>query len=170
MAGERGWNQVFSRAGATQHDRFARPRREDLRKSIPGSSSGDPGPPGADGNTWHTVSGVPSNTLGVNGDYAFDPTTDTYYGPKAAGVYPTGVSLRGSDGVDGSDGVGVPPGGTTGQALVKGSNTDYDTQWSSISGGGASLGYYEPMVSGDPDGELIFTDDGDVVMGWIDEA
>lgn len=36
--------------------------------------------------------------------------------------------------------VALPPGGTTGQALVKSSNTDGDTQWSSVSsGGGGSI-------------------------------
>jgi len=32
--------------------------------------------------------------------------------------------------------VGVPAGGTTGQALVKGSNADYNTTWATISSGG----------------------------------
>jgi hypothetical protein len=31
----------------------------------------------------------------------------------------------------------VPPGGTTGQALVKKSNADYDTEWKTMSGEGA---------------------------------
>jgi hypothetical protein len=40
--------------------------------------------------------------------------------------------LQGTMGVDGAPGVGVPAGGTTGQALVKNSNTDYDTEWATI--------------------------------------
>ena len=35
----------------------------------------------------------------------------------------------GADGADGADGVGVPVGGEAGQALVKISGTDYDTEW-----------------------------------------
>lgn len=35
----------------------------------------------------------------------------------------------------GADGVGVPPGGTTGQSLVKTSNADFDTEWQSVAGG-----------------------------------
>lgn len=41
-----------------------------------------------------------------------------------------------TDGKNGSDGIGVIPGGTTGQALVKKSNADYDTEWKTISEGG----------------------------------
>lgn len=36
----------------------------------------------------------------------------------------------------GTAGVGVPAGGTTGQSLTKASNTDYDTEWTTVSGGG----------------------------------
>lgn len=35
----------------------------------------------------------------------------------------------GAAGANGVDGIGVPAGGTTGQVLVKASETDYDTQW-----------------------------------------
>jgi len=36
---------------------------------------------------------------------------------------------KGTNGVDGDDGVGVPAAGTTGQLLAKNSGTDYDTEW-----------------------------------------
>lgn len=39
---------------------------------------------------------------------------------------------RGVDGIDGTDGVGVPSGGITGQYLSKNSSTDYDTSWSTL--------------------------------------
>lgn len=39
---------------------------------------------------------------------------------------------NGADGEDGANGVGVPPGGTTGQALVKKSNDDFDTEWATL--------------------------------------
>lgn len=35
-------------------------------------------------------------------------------------------------GIKGSDGFGVPAGGTTNMVLTKASNTNYDTQWVSI--------------------------------------
>ena len=41
-------------------------------------------------------------------------------------------------GLAGAPGVGVPAGGTTGQALVKASGADYDTTWASVGGGGGS--------------------------------
>ncbi len=66
---------------------------------------GEDGANGVDGKTWHTVSGAPGSGLGEDGDYAIDPATDTYYGPKASGAWPSGVLLRGADGEDGTDGV-----------------------------------------------------------------
>ncbi len=44
----------------------------------------------------------------------------------------------GEDGQDGDNGIGVPPGGTTGQMLVKIDNTDFNTEW------------VDPPVGGDP--------------------
>ena len=42
----------------------------------------------------------------------------------------------GDPGQNGTDGIEVIPGGTTGQALVKKSDADYDTEWKTISEGG----------------------------------
>lgn len=42
-------------------------------------------------------------------------------------------------GMQGPPGVGVPIGGTIGQSLVKASNADLDTVWSSVSSGGANV-------------------------------
>lgn len=39
---------------------------------------------------------------------------------------------QGDPGADGADGVGVPAGGTAGQALTKSSGTDYDTGWTTL--------------------------------------
>ena len=44
---------------------------------------------------------------------------------------------QGATGPAGPAGVGVPPGGTTGQVLAKASGTDYDTEWTDPSGGAA---------------------------------
>lgn len=46
------------------------------------------------------------------------------------------VRGAGTPGADGADGVGVPPGGTTGQVLAKASAADYDTAWVDQTGGG----------------------------------
>jgi hypothetical protein len=45
----------------------------------------------------------------------------------------------GADGADGADGVGVPAGGTAGQVLEKIDGTDFNTQWATLSGGGAEV-------------------------------
>lgn len=67
-------------------------------------SAGSPGSNGADGKTIFTTSGVPSNGVGTNGDFAYDPTAKIMYGPKASGTWPAGVSLAGSNGTNGSNG------------------------------------------------------------------
>lgn len=57
----------------------------------------------------------------------------------------------GPAGAPGDDGVGVPAGGTIGQALVKASAADFDTTWSTISGaggGGADLPAYDASNGG----------------------
>jgi len=48
----------------------------------------------------------------------------------------------GTNGTNGTNGVGVPAGGTNGQVLAKINATDYNTQWVTPSGGGAS----DPLV------------------------
>jgi hypothetical protein len=69
------------------------------------------------------------------------------------------TSWSGVAGAAGSPGVGVPTGGTQGQALVKNSSTNYDTGWQSISSSGGSgttfpnfIGRIQmtPPVSGSP--------------------
>lgn len=47
------------------------------------------------------------------------------------------VSAASIEGPAGPAGEGVPAGGTTGQALVKNSNADYDTKWATGGGGGS---------------------------------
>ncbi len=63
-------------------------------------SDGTDGNPGADGKTVLSGAGDPDDSLdGVNGDFYINTTTDTIFGPKAAGVWPTpGTSLKGADG------------------------------------------------------------------------
>lgn len=46
----------------------------------------------------------------------------------------------GDPGADGTDGQGVPVGGTTGQVLAKASNADYVTEWVDASGGSSDHG------------------------------
>lgn len=52
----------------------------------------------------------------------------------------------GTPGADGPPGEGVPTGGTTGQALVKASNTDFDTEWADETGGVTSVNTHTGAV------------------------
>jgi hypothetical protein len=93
---------------------------------------GDPGPQGPQGEQG--VQGIqgPAGADGADGaDGATGP--EGPQGPQG----PQGVP--GADGADGADGVGVPVGGTTGQALTKASSADHDTVWATIEGGGGGL-------------------------------
>lgn len=56
--------------------------------------------------TIYTTSGAPSSGVGINGDYAIDPTASKLYGPKAAGTWPAGTSLIGLTGPVGPTGSG----------------------------------------------------------------
>lgn len=60
----------------------------------------------------------------------------------ADGRFSLTVRLGGAllQGPPGPPGVGVPPGGTTGQTLTKLSDSDYDTGWRTPTGGGGSDG------------------------------
>ena len=60
-------------------------------------------------------------TIGENGNWYLDETD-------------TGKPSRGAKGAKGDPGVGVPPGGATGQVLEKMSGTDYDTAWRTLAG------------------------------------
>lgn len=69
-----------------------------------GSGTSILGTVGSDGNT--VLNGaVNPTTEGVNGDFYLNTSTYTIFGPKAAGIWPSGVSLIGTDGLDGTDGV-----------------------------------------------------------------
>lgn len=67
-----------------------------------GVAIGDPGADGSDGADGLTIlNGVvaPSSGDGVNGDFWINTLTWYIYGPKAAGAWPTGISMRGANGI-----------------------------------------------------------------------
>jgi hypothetical protein len=77
----------------------------------------------------------------------YDTTSGTWkylsQGPKGdAG--PTGT--KGDTGATGATGAGVPTGGSTGQALVKNSGTDYDTTWTTIATGTSSKSKFDAFL------------------------
>lgn len=67
------------------------------------------------------------------------------------------TGAQGPAGAAGTDGEGVPVGGTTGQVLAKASDTDYDTEWVAASAGGASDldGLTDVNVSAPGSGEFL---------------
>jgi hypothetical protein len=69
---------------------------------------GQQGPPGNEGtassSTVRSGSGVPSNSLGSNGDFYINTLTNMIHGPKAGDVWPNGVSLVGPTGATGATG------------------------------------------------------------------
>ena len=74
----------------------------------------------------------------------------------AGSAGPTGA--KGDDGEKGDKGdtgAGVVAGGETGQALVKKSATDYDTEWATISGGGSGSPVYTFNALGLPQNDGI---------------
>lgn len=105
-------------------------------------SDGAPGADGADGADGASAYEV-AVTEGFVGDEAawlaslVGPAgEDGADGAPGADGSPGAAGDDGAPGADGADGVGVPVGGTTGQALVKASGTDYDTEWADAAGGG----------------------------------
>jgi hypothetical protein len=68
----------------------------------------------------------------------------------------------GAGGATGPPGPGVAAGGTTGQALVKKTNADYDTQWALA---GADLVYWGAYAAGNyKDGDIVIGSDGIAYM------
>jgi hypothetical protein len=111
----------------------------------PAGANGVNGTNGADGKSVLSGTTDPSNLYtGADGDFYINTTTYTLFGPKASGVWPSGMSLVGADGAAGPAGPkgdtgdagpagvagpGVASGGASGQILSKNSSSDYDTSW-----------------------------------------
>lgn len=65
----------------------------------PAGDDGTDGVDGASGSVWRDGSGVPSDSLGVDGDYYLDVVTGDVYG-RAGGVYSLIGNLKGPSGED----------------------------------------------------------------------
>jgi hypothetical protein len=70
---------------------------------VPVAVAGPPGGPGSNGTNGNTIlSGTAEPTTeGEDGDFYIRTTTSFFYGPKAGGVWPAGVSLVGAPGAPG---------------------------------------------------------------------
>lgn len=85
----------------------------------PAGPTGVQGPAGTAGtNGTAVLNGIiaPTNAVGVNGDFYINTATNTLYGPKANGTWPTGISLVGPQGPTGATGLtgATGPAGATG--------------------------------------------------------
>jgi hypothetical protein len=67
-------------------------------------ATGATGAAGADGKTVLNGTIAPTGVVGTNGDFYLNTTNSMLYGPKAAGVWPVGVSLIGNTGAQGIQG------------------------------------------------------------------
>jgi len=68
-------------------------------------ANGTNGTDGTDGKSVLNGVGVPSNGIGVDGEFYIDTAAEEIYGPKTGGLWGSGTSLVGSDGTDGTDGI-----------------------------------------------------------------
>jgi hypothetical protein len=83
----------------------------------PQGAAGTNGTNGTDGKTILNGTTNPSNlSTGTDGDFYINTSTFMFFGPKAGGVWPAGVSLAGADGAAGPTG----PAGATGPQGIKG--------------------------------------------------
>lgn len=98
-----------------------------------GGSAVNSGIQGSDGKTILNGTGAPGAGLGTDGDFYIDTAALEIYGPKTAGVWGSGTSIVGTDGV------GIPVGGTADQILTKIDGTDYNVQWSDPPASGIAL-------------------------------
>ena len=106
----------------------------------PKGATGDTGPQGIQGviglDGPQGIQGVIGETgatgpVGATGSQGATGATGSQ-GPQGEPGSDGTNGTNGVDGADGADGVGIPSGGTTGQALVKIDATDYNTEWSVI--------------------------------------
>ena len=100
--------------------------------TIPQGAQGPAGQDGADGADGAAATiAVGTVTTGQPGTQA----TVTNSGTSSAAVFDFTIP-QGAAGQNGTNGQGVPTGGTAGQVLAKRSGTNYDTEWVTPSGGG----------------------------------
>jgi hypothetical protein len=80
-------------------------------------AQGATGAAGADGKTVGNGTTDPASSTGVDGDFYINTATSMLFGPKASGTWPTGVSLVGSTGATGAQGIQGLTGATGSQGI-----------------------------------------------------
>ena len=107
----------------------------------PAGANGAQGPAGTNGNTVLNGAGAPASGVGNDGDFYLDTATETLYGPKAGGTWPTtGTSLVGPQGPAGATGATGPAGSPPQPDLSRVATLD----WWGGSYSGGSYGFNEP--------------------------
>mgnify|MGYP003336734943 CR=1 FL=1 len=105
-------------------------------------------------NTVLNGRGAPSPKVGANGDFYIDVMQMTFYGPKKNGLWPAGISLKGSDGKNGNDGKNGSDGSTskavTGPAGPKG-----ETGAAGPADMGKVMGAIKAKIAGKADGATV---------------
>ncbi|MCF8269128.1 MAG: tail fiber domain-containing protein [Crocinitomicaceae bacterium] len=121
-------------------------------------AAGPQGAPGTNGNGILNGGIAPSNNQGVDGDFFVNTSTNTIYGPKANGVWPSGVSLVGPQGPAGATGAAGPqgPAGPAGGGMTVNCGTAFNSNYT-IRGDGS--GTYECTNA------LVITSTGKVGIG-----
>ncbi|MFM7628477.1 MAG: hypothetical protein ACKO44_03090 [Algoriphagus sp.] len=67
--------------------------------------TGAAGAAGVDGRTVLNGTSNPTSSTGANGDFYINTSTNTLFGPKGSGVWPSGISLVGPQGATGPQGL-----------------------------------------------------------------
>lgn len=125
---------------------------------------GEQGEEGTPGSVWYNGELPPDNNLGRGGDYYLDNSTGEVYTKSQDWDIITSLKgPQGDQGFSGTDGIGVPPGGTTGQYLVKVSDDNYDTTWANSPAPGARAGLFTVVAYFNA---MQQVDDVDVPEGW----
>ena len=75
-------------------------------------AAGANGTTGADGKTVRNGTSNPVSGTGMDGDFYINTATNTLFGPKANGAWPSGVALVGPSGATGAQGIQGPTGAT----------------------------------------------------------
>jgi hypothetical protein len=81
------------------------------------------------GSLLYSGSGVPSPSLGVDGDFYIDTAASRLYGPKAGGIWAVSISIigpQGIQGIQGIQGVAGPTGSGSGDVLGPAVSADGD--------------------------------------------
>ncbi len=99
----------------------------------PPGPTGSTGATGAAGTSVRSGSGAPDNGLGNDGDFYINTANYNLHGPKASGVWPSGVSLVGPSGAGSGDVVGPSGGVADNEIALYGSTTGKLIKGSGIS-------------------------------------